>query len=975
MLENDVQLIRRVLSGDDSAFSILVEKHQKGVHALIWRKVGDFHHAEEITQDVFIQVYKKLGTLKDLKCFSGWLYVIARRLSINWVQRHKPAMPSLEETPVVEIEESSYNHYISEVRETETAEHHSEIVKEILDSLPESERTVVTLHYLGEMTTKEIGKYLGVSVNTIKSRLRRGRERLKASEFLVREVLGGVQLSADLTERVMQEVADINPAAPPAGKPLIPWAAFGATTVLIAIILGASNQYFAHFQKPYSFEAQSEPTVEIVDMPITLDIISKPAMRRQFGQTSVLNNNADAGTQISEVTLRSRGQDDRLNFSTAQWTQTGGPPGGHVHDIFATSQGSVYAVSLTGMYKLASDATGWIRINTDILIDESLMPIAKKNSTVYIASTDEIFASSDNGETWNAFCSRPKGSAIGLIVTEAAQERSRQSDMTMYLALRDEGVFRSTDAGVQWFALNDGLLGERMTAVAAIEKTVFAGTNQGLYRLDSGAWKQLSVGTSKTVYSLAVSKNNLYVGVGPDVSRLFGSTPQSAGIGQILPNNESETAKIFHSNDLGTSWSDITPKNNAFSTPKSGIQVLAIGETLLALGHRQFRSTDGGKNWTYLGSDSYAYMLNNIPSVAVNDSTFYKVGAFGIHRTTDAGKSWDLFMNGVMGTRIVDLVRFNNRLYAYNGLEVFQSIDAGASWKSVSFSAKEGTSESAKQDNPDPDLDFHSRLLVEDNILYFFSPSHTNLRISGLSADGNVLIPIRDVPALEQEALPSGLLPGSEEAEQIISWHLTDNSIKSDTIAISDNVLYLEFRRTLFKWRLGDPSWINTGLLDPRQGTDADKQNGFKLAVSGKTVYVGKRDGKLFQSFDEGDSWKDVTPNLPLRFSRFKEIVFTGSAVYVATDKGVLVSRNGEHWQLVTDKKNKPILINQFAVDEQAVYGINDIGVYRLNNGRQWEQISSDMPDEVISLTIVNNLLYGVTQRHGMFHMLLEPVY
>ena len=186
MLENDVQLIYRVLSGDDSAFSTLVEKHQKGVHALIWRKIGDFHHAEEITQDTFIQVYKKLGTLKDPKCFSGWLYVIANRLCLNWLQRRKPPMPSLEDTPMVEVEESSYQHYMSERRETEAAEHRSEVVKKLLEKLPESERTVMTLHYLGEMTAKEISKYLGVSVSAIKGRLHRGRERLKASESLVK---------------------------------------------------------------------------------------------------------------------------------------------------------------------------------------------------------------------------------------------------------------------------------------------------------------------------------------------------------------------------------------------------------------------------------------------------------------------------------------------------------------------------------------------------------------------------------------------------------------------------------------------------------------------------------------------------------------------------------------------------------------------------------------------------------------------
>ena len=54
MVESDVQLIRRILSGDDEAFSTLVQKHQKSVHALVWRKIGDFHIAEEITQDTFL---------------------------------------------------------------------------------------------------------------------------------------------------------------------------------------------------------------------------------------------------------------------------------------------------------------------------------------------------------------------------------------------------------------------------------------------------------------------------------------------------------------------------------------------------------------------------------------------------------------------------------------------------------------------------------------------------------------------------------------------------------------------------------------------------------------------------------------------------------------------------------------------------------------------------------------------------------
>ena len=64
MKNDDVELIQRVLAGDENAFSMLVRKYQKPVHALVWRKIGDFHIAEEITQDAFLKAYKELATLK-----------------------------------------------------------------------------------------------------------------------------------------------------------------------------------------------------------------------------------------------------------------------------------------------------------------------------------------------------------------------------------------------------------------------------------------------------------------------------------------------------------------------------------------------------------------------------------------------------------------------------------------------------------------------------------------------------------------------------------------------------------------------------------------------------------------------------------------------------------------------------------------------------------------------------------------------
>ena len=299
--DNDVQLIHDVLSGDDEAFSVLVEKYQKTVHALVWRKVGDFHDAEEITQDTFLRAYKGLSTLKNPNLFAGWLYVIANRLCINWLKKQKPVTQSLEDTSLTEVNNAAYTHYESQQRETQANEHRHNTVKRLLEKLPESERTVVTLYYLSEMTTKEIGKFLGVSVNTITSRLQRGRKRLQEQAHLVQEILGSVQIPTRLIENIMRQIADITPTPAPTTKPIIPWIAFGTAILLIALLLGTSNHLLIHFQKPYSFEAIAEPTIVIFDTAILLNIDTKPDLRNQVGQDDTVDNNISTPMNTAET--------------------------------------------------------------------------------------------------------------------------------------------------------------------------------------------------------------------------------------------------------------------------------------------------------------------------------------------------------------------------------------------------------------------------------------------------------------------------------------------------------------------------------------------------------------------------------------------------------------------------------------------------------------------------------------------------
>ena len=959
MEENSIQLIQRTLDGEESAFSILVQKYQKRIHALVWQKIGDYHIAEDITQETFLKAYNKLATLKNHKQFDGWLYVIASRLCINWIKRNKTSVQSIEDTPVEEVEKSFYEHHDSEQRKMENTMSNRSIVKKLLAKLPENERAVLTYYYLGEMTTQEISKLLGVSVNTIKSSLRRARNRLKAEEqLLITETLGGLQLSTDLSESIMRQIGDMKP-IPPVAKPVLPWAAFGTAAMLIMLLLGAMNQYIAHFQKPYNFDALSEPTIEIVDLPISIDIISKPAVRSKIGRGVTNSSSEGAGTMISDDVLAANAQENGLKSSVVQWTQANGPQGSPEFNIFATSENNIHATSSTGIYRLTEDRTAWMNINANVPISTFQAPITEHGGTLYSVNTNEIFASSDDGETWNRFCDRPNGDVVGLIVRDNTQERNSQDSFTMYLALQDEGVFRSTDAGREWIPLNDGLTGKRISAVAAIGSSVFIGTNSGLYRLNLEVWDRLPVDPLKTVHSMAVFENNLYVVTGPDFL-------SSKSLESNSPDKMSR--KIFHSADSGSSWREITPTDKSFNMGQlfiSSTKIMAADKTLLVLGVPAFRSIDGGQTWTNLRFDINLLPSNNSSVLAVNGNTFYKVGPSGILRTTDSGNSWHSSMNGIVGTKVQDLVAFNNRLYVYTGTGFFKSADDGNLWEEVRIDYGEFAPKPTSNGDQPVNYFTDSKLIIANNVLYGIIPQGKELRIFRLRTDDGMFLMVNRISSPKLWA----------SGEDAIDTNLSDaeGQLKSGGFAVGDETFYIEYKRRLFKWTPGSTDAIDTRLTDTDKHIDDDTlDRGFKIAASAETVYVGKRDGKLFQSIDGGDSWRDVTPNILSSSSQIKDIIFVGSTVYVATDIGVMTSGDGERWSLLTDNIGTSIIIDRFAMEGSSFYGAGDKGVYSLDSRGRWEQILANIPDKVISLSASPDKLYIGTEKLGIFHTSLE---
>ena len=206
--------------------------------------------------------------------------------------------------------------------------------------------------------------------------------------------------------------------------------------------------------------------------------------------------------------------------------------------------------------------------------------------------------------------------------------------------------------------------------------------------------------------------------------------------------------------------------------------------------------------------------------------------------------------------------------------------------------------------------------------------------------------------------------------------------------AVSGDTYYVEYGQTLYRWKNGMSEWHNTGLVDKSENAfstfldysadvatahDALDSMGFKIAVSDSTIYVGKRDGHLFQSFDEGETWNDATAELPFPVAKFNAIAFAGETVYVATDQGVAYSSDGIHWQAATDAEGGPLVMVRLAVEDTTVYGHTEQRVYLLKEGSNiWTQATPEIPGAVSSLAVDSNTLYVGTLNRGVLRFTID---
>jgi RNA polymerase sigma-70 factor, ECF subfamily len=182
-LDPDAALMLRVKQGDMTALEELIEKYKQPITNLIYRTLHDATEAEDLAQNVFVQVFKSAERYRVSAKFSTWLYTIARNLCLNEIRRRSrhPAEsldvshPEQEDQPLRQYEDKKNFSPPDQLLQQELRAK----VAQALAALPENQRTALLLCREEELSYEEIAAVVGCSLSATKSLIHRARETLK----------------------------------------------------------------------------------------------------------------------------------------------------------------------------------------------------------------------------------------------------------------------------------------------------------------------------------------------------------------------------------------------------------------------------------------------------------------------------------------------------------------------------------------------------------------------------------------------------------------------------------------------------------------------------------------------------------------------------------------------------------------------------------------------------------------------------
>jgi RNA polymerase sigma-70 factor (ECF subfamily) len=182
-LEDDQHLVERLQSGDEAAYEVLIARFQHPVFNMVSRLLNDPDETCDVVQDVFLKVFRNVGSFRAESSLKTWVYRIAVNEAYNhrrWFVRHRRPEVGLDEESEAGI---TYNDRLADPArspfDVALGQEAQALIEEALTRLNPKFRTCVVLRDIEDLSYEEIAEIEGISLGTVKSRILRGREALR----------------------------------------------------------------------------------------------------------------------------------------------------------------------------------------------------------------------------------------------------------------------------------------------------------------------------------------------------------------------------------------------------------------------------------------------------------------------------------------------------------------------------------------------------------------------------------------------------------------------------------------------------------------------------------------------------------------------------------------------------------------------------------------------------------------------------
>ena len=377
------------------------------------------------------------------------------------------------------------------------------------------------------------------------------------------------------------------------------------------------------------------------------------------------------------------------SVSKADWTQTGGLPGGTVQTIFYNNTKTFVGTPYSGVYISYDNGDSFIPRNFN-LPELNITSFTAEGINIFAGlQNDGVFRTTNDGLNWISARSGMGSYKVNCLAATSTR---------IFAGTSDSGIYASSNAGVNWFSVNTGLTSHNVNEITVTNNIIFAAcTYGGVFRsTNNGAnWEQMLYDPNG-IYTSIVSKDSIiFVSgllVGIQRSTNSGLTWQPLNfITSIVYSLAYDGQKVFagiggNSNNLyvstnnGNNWS---PSSNGL--PTSSAQVISI----LINGTYSFTGTSGDRNGLYKSTNNgLNWIFSFYNTNAANVSTFYEmngrifVGTVGqgISCTTNNGSNWTNTSDGLEGGQIISIGSCDSVLFTGTYSGTYRSTNFGTNW-------------------------------------------------------------------------------------------------------------------------------------------------------------------------------------------------------------------------------------------------------------------------------------------------------